>query len=84
MAVMLGVLCALPMQGLAAVAGLDPDVEYAVVYEVGKGAESIRPVKIVDLIEVGSRTFVVLALAGYKSKAYVDLDSVRSILPINR
>ncbi len=68
----------------AAVSGFDPETDYIVVYEVGDNAESIKPVKILELTVIGSRTFMVVSLAGYKARAYVDLQSIRSILPYGR
>ena len=40
-------------------------------------------VKVVDIIEFGGRPFLVIYLPGYRTKAYLDLSSIRSIIPVS-
>ena len=69
----------------AAVEGLDPEAEYQVTYQTGStSAQTLGPAKITDIVELGSKRFLVVYLSGYKTKGYVDLESVRSILPTVR
>lgn len=69
--------------GHAAAAGteFDPEMEYRITVQTGNSAETLSPVKVGDVVEIGSHAFLVVYLSGYKAKGYVDLSSVRSILP---
>ncbi|MBI4004383.1 MAG: hypothetical protein HY353_05110 [Candidatus Omnitrophica bacterium] len=66
----------------AAVTGVNPDTDYHVTYQVTtEQAKTVSSVKVVDIIEFGDRPFLVIYLPGYRTKAYLDLSSVRSIIP---
>ena len=82
---LVSVLVVRPTHALATVSGFDPGMEYNITYQAGSNsAQTLVHAKVGDLVEIGSRTFLVVYLSGYASKGYVDLSSVRSILPANR
>ena len=65
--------------------GLDTNMEYAVTYQVSYNqAKELTPVKIDDIVKINGRTFLVIYISGYSSRAYIDFDSVRSLLPAKR
>ena len=75
------VLCAAE-SAQAAVAGVNPDTDYHVTYQVTtEQAKTVSSVKVVDIVEFGGRPFLVIFLPGYRRKAYLDLSSIRSIIP---
>lgn len=64
---------------------VNPDVEYSVTYEASANeARTLEAVRVIKIVQLGSRSFLVLDLGGSptaKQYGYIDLDSVRSILP---
>ena len=61
---------------------LDPKMDYRITYQTGStAAQTIDSAKITDIVEIGSRRFLVVYLGGYANAGYIDLDSVRSIVP---
>ena len=61
---------------------LDPTTDYRITYQTGaNAAQTLESVKITDIVEIGSRNFLVVYLGGYSFPGYIDLESVRSILP---
>ena len=84
MALVCSALCSMgvPPRALAGSSGFDPEIEYRVTYQTGSNsAQTLERVKVGDIVDIGSRAFLVVYLSGYKTRAYVDFDSVRSILP---
>ncbi len=73
---------ALPVQ--AAALGLDPDGYYEVLYQLSDTeARSIRPVKVLELIKIGAREFVVVEPTNFpqKMKGYIAFERISAILP---
>lgn len=67
----------------AAVTGVNPETEYNITYQVAQDqSKTVSSVKIVDTTEMRGRAFLVILLPGYKTKAYLDLTSIRAIIPV--
>ena len=67
----------------AAVAGVNPETEYNITYQVAMDqAKTISSANILDTTEMGGKAFLVVFLPGYKTKAYLDLASIRAIIPV--
>ena len=67
----------------AAVPGINPETDYHVTYQLTTDqAKTASSVKIVDIVEFGGRPFLVVLLPGFRTKAYLDLASIRSIFPV--
>ncbi len=61
---------------------LDATTDYNVTYQLARDQiKTVSSVKLVDALEIGGRSFLVILLPGYQTKAYIDLASVRTILP---
>ena len=77
------VLCAAE-SAQAAVAGINPETDYHVTYQLTtEQAKTVSSVKVVDIIEFGGRPFLIIYMPGYRTKAYLDLSSIRSIIPVS-
>ena len=77
------VLCA-ASRAEAAVAGINPETDYHVTYQLTtEQAKTVSSVKVVDIVEFSGRPFLVIYMPGYRTKAYLDLSSIRSILPVS-
>jgi len=69
-------------QAAAAATGLDPELEYNVTFEISeKEGKTLTAVHVIDTMEIGGKTFLVVILSGYRTRGFIDIDSVRSILP---
>jgi hypothetical protein len=67
----------------AAVAGVNPETEYNITYQIAQDQSKVASsVNIIDTTEIGGKAFLVVFLPGYKTKAYLDLDSIRTIIPV--
>ncbi|MBI2093901.1 MAG: hypothetical protein HYT88_04185 [Candidatus Omnitrophica bacterium] len=72
---------------LMAAPGLDPETYYEIIFALNnERAQTIPNVNVIDVVKIGSREFLVITPHGLGgdgkgSKGYVDLSSVRSILP---
>jgi len=76
------VLCA-AASAQAAVPGINPEAEYNVTYQLAMNeVKTASSVKIVDTAELGGRLFLVVLLPGFRTKAYLDLTSIRTIIPV--
>lgn len=66
----------------AGVPGVDPKELYTVVYQVNDTeSRTLDDVEVLEVIKIGSRAFLLVELRGFgDKKAYLDLDSVRSII----
>lgn len=79
----LGLLLSAATGAWAAVAGVNPETEYNITYQVAQDqAKTVSSANILDTTEMGGKTFLVVLLPGYKTKAYLDLDSIRAIIPV--
>lgn len=80
--VLLGAPCA-----QAGLTGINVDAEYQVTYEASDNqAKTLPRVRIGDTVLLGAREFLIVELPGSPTswvKGYVDLTSVRSILPVD-
>jgi len=69
-------------QARAAAAGLDPELEYNVTFETSeKESKTLTAVRVLDTMEIGGRQFLVVILPGYRTRGFINIDSIRSILP---
>ena len=69
-------------QAAAAATGLDPDLEYNVTFATSeKEAKTLISVHVLDTLEIGGRTFLVVILPGYRTRGFINIESVSSILP---
>jgi hypothetical protein len=78
-------LLAISRVGWAAHPIVESDVEYAVTYEVNFfETETVRPVKLVDVVTLGSKQFLVVEVRGFNktASAFIDLEHIRVILPL--
>jgi len=79
----LGLLLSMASGAWAAVAGVNPETEYNVTYQVATDqSKTISSVRIVDTTEISGKAFLIILLPGYQTKAYLDLASVRTIIPV--
>ena len=80
--VLVGVVLLAVQSAEAAMAGINPETDYHVTYQLTtEQAKTVSSVKVVDIIEFAGRPFLVIYLPGYRTKAYLDLSSIRSIIP---
>ena len=79
--VVIGCLAAGARVAWAGLGELPVDTEYTVTYQIGNGSSTLPRVRLVDIVSIESRRFLVVYLAGYKTRTYVDWDSVRSLVP---
>jgi hypothetical protein len=78
----LGLWCVAASHAWAGTPPLDAATEYNVTYQLAQDqAKTVSSVKLVDTLELGGRSFLVMLLPGYQTKAYIDLASVRTIFP---
>jgi len=78
-----GLLLATATGAWAAVTGVNPETEYNITYQVATDqSKTVSSVKIVDTTEIAGKAFLVVYLPGYKTKAYLDLASIRTIVPV--
>ncbi len=83
LAMLVGLLGAATGTAWAAVAGVNPETEYNITYQVAEDqSKTASSVRIVDTTEMGGKTFLVIYLPGYKTKTYLDLASIRIIIPV--
>lgn len=69
-------------QTAGAATGLDPELEYNVTFEISeKEAKTLTAVRVLDTMEIGGKTFLVVILPGYRTRGFINIDSIRSILP---
>lgn len=69
-------------QAAAAAAGLDPELEYNVTFETSeKEAKTLTAVHVLDTMEIGGKTFLVVILPGYRTRGFIRIDSISAILP---
>ena len=80
---LVGVALCLAGSAQAAVPGINPETDYHVTYQLAMDqAKTVSSVKILDVVEFGGRPFLVVLLPGFRTKAYLDLASVRAIIPV--
>ncbi len=60
---------------------LPPDTEFNVTYEIGNEASTLQRVKLGNVVVIEAREFLVVYISGSQTPAYVDFESVRSIVP---
>ena len=68
----------------ASALGLDPDGYYEVIYQLSNTeARSIKPVKVLELIKVGNRDFLVIEPVNFpqRTKGYLAFERISAILP---
>ena len=66
----------------ATATGFDPDLEYNITFETSeKEAKTLISVHVLDTLEIGGRTFLVVILPGYRTRGFINIESVSSILP---
>ena len=74
-------------QAEAGINGISVDVEYQVTYEVSDSqAKTLSRARVGDTVLLGAREFLIVELPGSPTswvKGYLDLQHVRSILPID-
>jgi len=69
-------------QAAAEAIGLDPELEYNVTFEISeKEAKTLTAVHVLDTAEIGGRRFLVVILPGYRTRGFINIDSIRSIIP---
>lgn len=82
----------LAMSGATTVAPLwaeeafpDPSVYYAITYALNDDhTETLRSVKVVGVTKIGAKAFLVVDTGGpQKALGYLELESIRSILPMS-
>ena len=79
----LGLWCVAASSVWAGTPPLDATTDYNVTYQLAQDqAKTVSSVKLVDTLELGGRSFLVVLLPGYQTKAYIDLASVRTIFPV--
>jgi len=67
----------------AAVPGINPETDYNVTYQLAMDqVKTASSIKIVDTVEFGGRPFLVVLLPGFRTKGYLDLASIRTIIPV--
>ncbi|GEM_PF-6947108 len=79
----LGLLLSTATGAWAAVGGVNPETAYNITYQVAQDqSKTASSVRIADTTEMGGKTFLVVYLPGYKTKAYLDMASIRTIVPV--
>ncbi len=74
-----------PALAWATAGTLDPQANYRITYQTGlSSAQTMDSARITNIVEIGGRRFLEVYLSGYNTPGYIDLDSVRSILPTIR
>lgn len=67
---------------IAQAAGPDPELEYNVTFEISnEEAKTLTAVHVLDTAEIGGRRFLVVLLPGYRTRGFINIDSIRAILP---
>ena len=66
----------------ATATGPDPDLEYNITFATSeKEAKTLLSVHVLDTLEIGGRTFLVVILPGYRTRGFINIESISSILP---
>ena len=69
-------------QAADAATGLDPELEYNVTFETSeKEAKTLTAVHVLDTLEIGGKTFLVVILPGYRTRGFLSVDRISAILP---
>ena len=75
-------LAACGAQAADAPAGLDPELEYNVTFETSeKEAKTLTAVHILETMEIGGKTFLIVILPGYRTRGFINVDRISAILP---
>jgi len=70
------------VQAAEAVTGLDPDLEYNVTFETSeKESKTLTAVHVLDTMEIGGKQFLVVILPGYRTRGFINIERISSILP---